>query len=110
MNIYQKINYILTHILVALLQDQPKESSSLEEWMFIHQNHAMQHQQLSDTSSLGIRTPDIGITDMMMTTNSQLFNGGGYTSFLQPSPILQHHLTDDNIQLIPSLCVSCLKS
>ncbi|KAG2205998.1 hypothetical protein INT47_005316 [Mucor saturninus] len=75
----------------------PKESS-LEEWMFIQQNH--NHQQLSDTSSLGIRTPDIGITDMMMTTNSQLFNGGGYTSFLQPSPILQH----DPVQLIPSLC------
>lgn len=79
----------------------PKESS-LEEWMFIQQNH--NHQQLSDTSSLGIRTPDIGITDMMMTSNSQLFNGGGYTSFLQPSPILQH----DPVQLIPSLCVSIL--
>lgn len=89
----------LRSYIVLTVSLAPKESS-LEEWMFIQQNGA-HHQQLSDTSSLGIRTPDIGITDMMMTTNSQLFNGG-YTSFLQPSPILQH----DPVQLIPSLCVS----
>lgn len=92
------------------MHEQPKETSSLEEWMFVHQNHPMQHQQLSDTSSLGIRTPDVDISDLMMTTtNSQLFHGGGsYASFLQPSPILNNHctMTTDDIQLIPSLTVS----
>ncbi|KAI8085550.1 hypothetical protein BDF21DRAFT_415433 [Thamnidium elegans] len=93
---------VLSH---ATVHEQPKETSSLEEWMFVHQNHPMQHQQLSDTSSLGIRTPDVDISDLMMTTtNSQLFHGG-YTSFLQPSPILNNHctMTTDDIQLIPSL-------
>ncbi|KAI9258610.1 hypothetical protein EDC94DRAFT_660752 [Helicostylum pulchrum] len=91
----------------TIMHEQPKETSSLEEWMFVHQNHPMQHQQLSDTSSLGIRTPDVDISDLMMTTtNSQLFHGGGsYASFLQPSPILNNHctMTTDDIQLIPSL-------
>lgn len=101
-------------------QEQATKDNCLDDWMFIHQNHALQHQQLSDSSSsLGIRTPDVDISDLMMTTsNSQLFQAvggstavtggsGGYTSFLQPSPILNSHCTmTDDIQLIPSLTVS----
>ncbi|KAI9356351.1 hypothetical protein BD770DRAFT_345719 [Pilaira anomala] len=109
---------VLSHSTL-LHQEQATKDNCLDDWMFIHQNHALQHQQLSDTSSssLGIRTPDVDISDLMMaTSNSQLFQagggsataaaagGGGYTSFLQPSPILNSHCTmTDDIQLIPSL-------
>lgn len=121
-----------------MLQEQSSDELSLEEWMLLHQNqfnhtptsnqnqqyshnhhqhqHSLQHPMrnnmtetsLSEASSYGIRTPDIGISDIM-TTNSQLFHGG-YTSFLQPSPVLQQQssMTADDIQLIPSLTVSYL--
>lgn len=125
---------ILSHSPSSMLQEQSSDELSLEEWMLLHQNqfnhtpntanqhqlqHAPNHHQqhslhhsmrnnmtetsLSEASSYGIRTPDIGISDIM-TTNSQLFHGG-YTSFLQPSPVLQQQssMTADDIQLIPSL-------
>ncbi|CAO3622505.1 unnamed protein product [Mucor hiemalis] len=124
---------ILSHSPSSMLQEQSSDELSLEEWMLLHQNqfnhtptsnqnqqyshnhhqhqHSLQHPMrnnmtetsLSEASSYGIRTPDIGISDIM-TTNSQLFHGG-YTSFLQPSPVLQQQssMTADDIQLIPSL-------
>lgn len=116
----------------SLLQEQQQssvEDPSLEEWMLLHQNHfnhhhppttTMQQQQyamtetsLSEASSYGIRTPDIGISDIMTSTSNphQLFHGGYYTSFLQHQPHQHQHCNSsssvmtasDDIQLIPSL-------
>ena len=111
---------ILSHSSPVMLQQEQqqfKAPSTLEEWMLLEQNntnhhnnnynpHTMQHYTdttWSEASSYGIRTPDIGITDVVNTTtpNPNMF---GY------APYVQRHTMTDDIQLIPSLTVKYIIS